>query len=331
MCRANETGGIDVVLVGRSYENLWTIPKGTPNPNEPPEFTAVREVTEETGLEVQPIAHLRDSSHTFIQSPKPRQAGSSHSGRAVKVYKTVHWYLMRAVGGDFSLHDDEFDRVRWWQAADAARMLTYGNERRLIDDAAHEFRQVMRHNDTVQLASGNTSIRSKRLTDAWDDYIWRSDPELAALDSTAPIAVTFDEYQRIFAREFRRPKRGSLHLAIEDESGTHIGNCMCYDIDSRRREAEFGIMIGRREFWNRGYGTKATRLLINHAFENLPVNLLFLHTLETNSRAQSAFANAGFRPVGTVRKDGSNFVRMEITAAQRHAVASPAPSVAVAR
>ena len=312
VCRSDNQGGVEVVLVGRPAEALWTLPKGTPEKGEPVEYTAVREVSEETGLKVHPIAHLRDTSHTFLKSAKSRTHASNN--KPVKIYKTVHWYLMMAVGGDFANHDHEFDTVKWVKAPDAIQMLTFGNERRLIDDACLRLRNVLNHRETIRLNRRNTTVRSKKLTDAWDDYRWRSDPELAQLDATAPIAVTFDQFQRVFARSLSKAKTNSLHLAIDDEDGNHIGNCMCYDIDPAKRNAEFGIMIGQRECWNRGYGTDATRLLLQHAFDNLPVSSLFLHTLASNTRAQTAFNNAGFKPVDLVAKDGAEFVRMEVSA-----------------
>ena len=312
VCRINDRGMIEVVLVGRNTESLWTLPKGTPNKGEPVEYTAVREVSEETGLEVHPISHLRDTSHTFMKRRKSKKRAAKQH---LKVYKTVHWYLMQAVGGDFANHDHEFDIVKWVPAEDAIKMLTFGNERRLIDDACYKLRAVLNHRETIRLNRRNTTVRSKRLTDAWDDFRWRSDPELAELDASAPISLNFDQFQRVFASALRKAKPNSLHLAIDDEYGNHIGNCMCYDINPSKRIAEFGIMIGERECWNRGYGTDATRLLLQHAFDNLPVNNLFLHTLASNHRAQSAFHNAGFKPVDVIAKNGTEFVRMEVSAA----------------
>lgn len=306
MCRPDENGGIEVVLVGRTSESLWTLPKGTPHKNEPVEFTALREVTEETGLQVQPISHIRNTSHTFVKNSKKQ--------RTTKIHKTVHWYLMRAIGGDFANHDEEFDTVRWLPDHEAEGIVTFGNEKRVIADASHSFRSVLNHRDTLSISLRNTTVRSKRPTDAWDDYLWRSDPELAELDASAPIAMPFNQFQRAYARSLRRNRSRSLHLSIDDEHGNHIGNCMCYDIDPSKRIAEFGIMIGERKYWNKGYGTDATRLLLDHAAKTLPVDSLFLHTLESNVRAQSAFSNAGFKPVGTVAIQGTTFLKMTILA-----------------
>ena len=40
---------------------------------------------------------------------------------------------MNPVGGDVSLHDDEFDEVRWFAAQDALNAATYENEARIVE------------------------------------------------------------------------------------------------------------------------------------------------------------------------------------------------------
>jgi NADH pyrophosphatase NudC (nudix superfamily) len=51
------------------------------------------------------------------------------------VHKFVHFFLMRADGGDVSLHDHEYDDVRWVTANDARRMLSYATYREMLDRA----------------------------------------------------------------------------------------------------------------------------------------------------------------------------------------------------
>lgn len=326
VCRADERGGVEVLLVGRTHGSLWTIPKGTPEAGEPVEYVAAREVSEETGLVVHPVCHVRDTSYSFLMEDDNSDDGPYDSGRPdgaggydeadvslTKVFKTVHWYLMHPVGGDLSQHDDEFDVVRWMSAPVAARMLTYPNERKVIDDAVSKFRQLARRVPELRLTGELATVRSKLPTDAWDDYQWRSDPELADLDATAPLALPFDRFQKVFMRDLDRPKPESMHFAIDDADGRHIGNCMFYDIDRRKRSAEFGIMIGAREYWGRGYGADASKLLIDHAFRQLPIDRLYLHTLKRNARAQTSFGKAGFRRVDGVSREGTEFVQMEIT------------------
>ncbi|GBD11967.1 hypothetical protein HRbin23_01652 [bacterium HR23] len=156
-------------------------------------------------------------------------------------------------------------------------------------------------------------LREKLLSDAPDDYRWRSDEELARLDAAPPLRMPFQEYLRFYQDELRYPYPWSRRFAIDTLDGKHIGNCMYYDIDYTTGEAELGIMIGEKDYWNQGYGTDAVKTLLHHIFTETPLKRIYLHTLEWNTRAQRSFAKAGFVPVRTVRRNGQTFVRMEIT------------------
>ena len=58
---------MEVALVGRSYADIWTLPKGTPEPGETMEQVAVREVQEETGLQVRLITYVGCISYSFVR------------------------------------------------------------------------------------------------------------------------------------------------------------------------------------------------------------------------------------------------------------------------
>jgi RimJ/RimL family protein N-acetyltransferase len=87
---------------------------------------------------------------------------------------------------------------------------------------------------------------------------------------------------------------------------------MYYDINTRRGETELGVMIGDREYWGRGYGTDSVLTLVGHIFTTMSLNRVYLHTLEWNARARRSFAKAGFRELRNVRRNGMDFVLMEI-------------------
>jgi 8-oxo-dGTP pyrophosphatase MutT (NUDIX family) len=101
----------------------WTLPKGTPDDDETLEQTALREVTEETGLEVRITGPLDSIEYTFVQS-------------GTRIHKTVHYFMMEPVGGDLARHDHEFDEVRWIDFDEAPTVLTFETERALVAQAA---------------------------------------------------------------------------------------------------------------------------------------------------------------------------------------------------
>ena len=114
-----ETGGRTDARTkpGSGEEVRWSLAKGTPDPGETLEETALREVREETGLDVEMQAPIKSIDYWFADR-----------GGDVRYHKTVHFYLMVPVGGDTSLHDPEFDVVEWFPSERALEVLQYANE-----------------------------------------------------------------------------------------------------------------------------------------------------------------------------------------------------------
>lgn len=155
-------------------------------------------------------------------------------------------------------------------------------------------------------------LREKRLEDAIDDHAWRSDPELATYDAVAPLRLSLSDFMIIFREDLKYPSPRQITFSIDDLEGNHIGNCMYYDINERRGQAELGIMIGRREYWSQGYGADVVRTLLRHIFESTSLTRVYLHTLVWNIRAQRSFKKAGFSHISEVQRNGQNFIAMEI-------------------
>jgi 8-oxo-dGTP pyrophosphatase MutT (NUDIX family) len=124
--RAFSAGGVvyrrnnattQVIICGQKQKGLWGLPKGTPQKGETAEQTAVREVGEETGLQVVIVAKIGDIQYWFVE----REEG-------VRYFKTVSHYLMQPTGGDLANHDPEFDVVEWRDIDQAMDTLSYRNE-----------------------------------------------------------------------------------------------------------------------------------------------------------------------------------------------------------
>ena len=133
----------------RDHAHTWTLPKGTPVPGESTEQTALREVAEETGLDVRITAAFESIRYTFIQS-------------GTRIHKTVHYFLMEPIGGDLKRHDQEFEDVRWVAFDDAAGLLTFETERALVARAAEHVAAngsaragEIRSPETVSAAAGS--------------------------------------------------------------------------------------------------------------------------------------------------------------------------------
>ena len=117
---------IDVALAARRTrrgELAWGLPKGAIEPGETRERAAIREVLEETGLVAEIEADLGEIRYFYVWE-------------GVRVRKRVHFFLMRATGGDVSQHDSEMEDVRWFTISTALRRAAYRGERDVIERAA---------------------------------------------------------------------------------------------------------------------------------------------------------------------------------------------------
>jgi len=119
----SDEGRVDIILVRRLQPPLWALPKGTPDAGETLGETAIREVSEETGLKVEIEEPIRSITYFFVH------------GRT-RFHKTVHFFLMHPIGGRLEDHDHEFDEVRWVQIDEALRLMTHVTERGVVQHAA---------------------------------------------------------------------------------------------------------------------------------------------------------------------------------------------------
>jgi len=159
-------------------------------------------------------------------------------------------------------------------------------------------------------------LREKKLSDAPNDYRWQTDPELAELDAIPVPTMTFRQYISNHTAELLYSSATKQQFAIETMNGKHIGNCAYYGIDETRGEAELGIMIGDRDYWDKGYGNDAVNTLINHIFTKTDLQRIHLKTLDWNTRAQKCFQKCGFTPFDRSLRDGYHFILMELHRSQ---------------
>ena len=155
-------------------------------------------------------------------------------------------------------------------------------------------------------------LREKRLADALNDYTWKTDHELARLDAAPQLTMAFSQYLSDYASELRYSFSTRHPFAVEVLDGKHIGNCVYYGVDKTKGEAELGVMIGNRDYWDKGYGADAVTTLVSYIFGQTNLNRIYLKTLDWNIRAQKCFQKCGFTPYGRMVRDGFNFVLMEI-------------------
>ena len=155
-------------------------------------------------------------------------------------------------------------------------------------------------------------LRGKKLSDAKDDYAWQTDPDLAELDAAAALTMTYQQYLSEYSFELCYPSSSRHEFAVETLQGEHIGNCVYYNVNAIEGKTELGVMIGKRDYWNRGYGTEVVNLLLDHIFTRTNLERVYLTTLTWNVRAQKCFKKCGFNECGQVVREEHTFLLMVI-------------------
>ncbi len=111
---------LELLLIRHRFGGHWSFPKGHVEAGESEEQTALREVREETGLEIQLLEGFRQSVEYF---PKPY------------IKKQVVYFLGRAVSNNIRRQEEEISELRWVDINEAQRMVTFANDKNLIEQA----------------------------------------------------------------------------------------------------------------------------------------------------------------------------------------------------
>lgn len=81
-----------------------------------------------------------------------------------------------------------------------------------------------------------------------------------------------------------------------------VGTVGLHKIDWKNRDAEFGIAIGEKKFWGNGYGTEATKLILDYAFNQLNFHRVSSAAYDFNARSVKMHIRVGLKEEGRVRQ-----------------------------
>jgi RimJ/RimL family protein N-acetyltransferase len=128
---------------------------------------------------------------------------------------------------------------------------------------------------------------------------WFNDPEVREyLTIYRPLSTA--EEEKWFERQLE--DTDSELFAIETADGVHIGNTGLHAINWQYRQAELGIVLGEKEYWDKGYGTDAVRTLLGFAFEEMNLHRVFLRVRADNARGIRVYEKCGFQHEGCKRE-----------------------------
>lgn len=131
---------------------------------------------------------------------------------------------------------------------------------------------------------------------------WLNDAEVTHnLAMRAPLGEAAEAawYEGMLARQGKTDYHFVICLLADDRA---IGTAGLHGLDWRGGTAEFGIAIGEKSEWDRGYGTDALRAICDFGFGELRLERIGLQVYDGNDRARRSYEKAGFRHEGTLRR-----------------------------
>jgi diamine N-acetyltransferase len=132
---------------------------------------------------------------------------------------------------------------------------------------------------------------------------WFNDPEVIShLKIFQPLSLGQEEqwYANVLTKSVE--EQPLCIEVLKKSNWIFIGNLCFLAINQHDRSAELGIAIGEKQYWGQGYGTEALNLLVDHGFNTLNLNRIYLQVYETNPRAVRSYEKASFSTEGRLRQ-----------------------------
>ncbi len=145
-------------------------------------------------------------------------------------------------------------------------------------------------------------LRAWEMADVEPRMRWWNDEQVTRLLGPWNYPVTRAEQERQIEAA-SGPDPATKSFAIETAEGELIGETGIRAINWMSRKAEFFITIGNQNFWGKGYGTDAVKLVMRLAFDKVNLNRLWLTVLAHNLRAIRCYEKCGFKREGLLRQE----------------------------
>lgn len=150
-----------------------------------------------------------------------------------------------------------------------------------------------------------TPLTLKHMPKSWE---WINDKEITKFLVSKPPKTYKGELK--WFENLKKSKTEKIFAITDNATKTHIGNLGLHEISIENSNCVLGIMIGEKNYWNKGFGTAAIKTILKHCFEELNFHKVSLNVFTQNTAAQKCYKKCGFKKVGTLKdhtKKGNQF------------------------
>jgi RimJ/RimL family protein N-acetyltransferase len=129
---------------------------------------------------------------------------------------------------------------------------------------------------------------------------WRNDPAVALPSRGRCLPVTMEDQEGLYEQVCSDPTIEGFMIAVT--GGDVVGYATLNQIDSINGTAWVGLVIGETSCWGRGYGTRALRLVMDKAFDDLGLRNVTAAIHDDNRASLRIFEKVGFKAIGRQRR-----------------------------
>lgn len=133
-------------------------------------------------------------------------------------------------------------------------------------------------------------------------FNWANDPEVTYYMFMGSVPNNLENLQEEYDR-LRKSTTDIVFIIADKKTDKPIGSAGLYRIEWISRTAEYRIVIGEKDFWDKGIGTEVAGLILQYGFEKLNLNKIWLGVNASNQRAVKSYEKAGFVREGVLRQE----------------------------
>ena len=151
------------------------------------------------------------------------------------------------------------------------------------------------------ISGDNIYLRGLKKSDLEGEYFgWLDDREVTKFMDSGVFPNTMVKMEE-FYRNIALSNDNVMLVIIHKETNKHIGNIKLGPIKWISRVSPLGIIIGDKEFWGKGYGTEAIRLVLDYTFKRLNLHKVTAGIVAIHDASVKAFQKAGFEIEGRAK------------------------------
>ncbi|NRS17115.1 GNAT family N-acetyltransferase [Brevibacillus sp. HB1.4B] len=133
-------------------------------------------------------------------------------------------------------------------------------------------------------------------------HTWRNDVEVMRTTNPSMDVYTWEDTNGFVNQVILHASSSKSYMILDSQTNRPIGITSLIQIDLKNRNAECIIDIGGKEYWGKGYGREAMKLLLDYAFLEMNLHRVSLRVFSFNEKAIKLYERLGFKQEGVSRQ-----------------------------